>query len=431
MKKVSILFLCFLLLTALAACGAPKEAASPEPAVTPTPEPTATPAPTATPTPEPTATPEPTPEPTAPELTGEAVLWDSFGDHMARLLDNDPDTYISYRAGGTLTVESQEPMGAVYLCWFREPGAYTVTADGESFPAGENGFLYEYIALPAPANQVELTVPVESKLSDVRVFGVGAAPADVQVWAPPCEQADVLVFPTHADDDVIFFGALMVDCVERGLDVQVCYMVNHYDTWYGWLTRPQELLNALWEMGIRHYPVIGPFPDHYVMSLEEARAKFGENNVIAYQVEQIRRFRPLVVVGHDRKGEYGHGGHQINSLALEQAVPLAADDTAFPESAERWGLWDTPKLYLHFADENPIMLDVEIPLEGFGGRTAFEVATEAMECHKSQLQYAHRPQLEHEKYTRYDCRRFGLVRSVVGADTGNDIMEHTEGIRES
>ena len=25
---------------------------------------------------------------------------------------------------------------------------------------------------------------------------------------------------------------------------------------------------------------------------------------------------------------------------------------------------------------------------------------------------------------RYDCRKFGLVRSLVGADTGNDIMEH-------
>ena len=102
----------------------------------------------------------------------------------------------------------------------------------------------------------------------------------------------------------------------------------------------------------------------------------------------------------------------------------AADASYDAESAAQYGVWDTPKLYLHFADENPIFLDVETPLESFGGKTAFEVASEAMLCHESQLQYAHRPTLASEEFPRYDCRRFGLVRSLVGADTGNDIMEH-------
>lgn len=106
-----------------------------------------------------------------------------------------------------------------------------------------------------------------------------------QVWQPPCEQADVLLFPSHADDDVIFFGALAAQCVDRGLAVQVAYLVNHYD----WQPRPQELLDALWTMGIRNYPVIGPFPDYYVLSLEAAQQSFGEENVIAYQVGLLRR----------------------------------------------------------------------------------------------------------------------------------------------
>ena len=80
-----------------------------------------------------------------------------------------------------------------------------------------------------------------SPLCEVRLFTTGAAPADVQVWQPPCEQADVLLFPSHADDDVIFFGALAAQCVDRGLAVQVAYLVNHYD----WQPRPQELLDAL------------------------------------------------------------------------------------------------------------------------------------------------------------------------------------------
>lgn len=73
-----------------------------------------------------------------------------------------------------------------------------------------------------------------SPLCEVRLFTTGAAPVDVQVWQPPCEQADVLLFPSHADDDVIFFGALAAQCVDRGLAVQVAYLVNHYD----WQPRP-------------------------------------------------------------------------------------------------------------------------------------------------------------------------------------------------
>ena len=64
-------------------------------------------------------------------------------------------------------------------------------------------------------------------------------------------------------------------------------------------------------------------------------------------------------------------------------------------------------------------------MEHFGGRTAFEVACDAMQFHKSQLKYKHRPTLDDEDFPRYDCRLFGLVRSSVGEDTGSDIMENT------
>ena len=71
-----------------------------------------------------------------------------------------------------------------------------------------------------------------------------------------------------------------------------------------------------------------------------------------------------------------------------------------------------------------IVLTVDEPLEHFGGRTAYEVAWAAMMYHESQLVYDHRPTLYSEDFPRYDCRRFGLVRTRVGVDTGNDIMEH-------
>lgn len=438
MKRVIAFTLSLLLALSLAGCterpvpvptAAPETTGIPEPADTPEPTATASLAPTPEPTPEPTPT--PTPEPEASEL--DPIFSVATQENPNRLRDGSEDTYLTLGSDAGLTVECAEPMGALYLCWYREPGTYTVTAGETSFTAGENDYLYEYIPLPAPAKRVTLTFTANVRLSEVQTFTPGTAPAGVQVWLPPYEQGevDVLTFPTHADDDVIFFGAEMVCCVDRGLAVQVCYMCNHYDDFYDWHTRPQELLNALWAMGIRHYPVIGPFPDYYVMSLADATAKFGETEVIAWQVEQLRRFQPLVVMGHDREGEYGHGGHRLNALCLEQAVPMAADGTAFPESAARWGVWDTPKLYLHDAEENPVVLEVETPLESFGGRTAFEVAQGAMLCHESQLQYDHRPQLDNPEFPRYDCRQFGLVRTTVGVDTGNDIMEHTEGLRQT
>ena len=257
--------------------------------------------------------------PAAAEITDGVSLTDDIGGYTAILRDGDRTSRIDYRAGNTLHISSETPVGALYLCWYTPCETFTVHTAAGDVSGGAYGFLHEYLALPGAVTEMDIAFGGLSPLCEVRLFTTGAAPEDVQVWQPPCEQADVLLFPSHADDDVVFFGALAAQCTDRGLTVQVAYLVNHYD----WQPRPQELLDALWTMGVRNYPVIGPFPDHYVLSLEAARQSFGEENVIAYQVELLRRFKPLVAVGHDREGEYGHGAHRLNALALEQAVVLS------------------------------------------------------------------------------------------------------------
>lgn len=87
-------------------------------------------------------------------------------------------------------------------------------------------------------------------------------------------------------------------------------------------------------------------------------------------------------------------------------------------------MWDTPKLYLHMAEESPLVLDVDRPLAAFGGKTAFEVAWEAMMYHQSQLQYAHRPQKESQEFPRYDCRRLAWCVPPWGRTPAGDIMEN-------
>ena len=421
MKKVCAFLLTLVLAASLCGCAGTGEPQTNAPTATFTPLPSATPSPS----PAPTATPGPTPEPLAAELTDRLKLSDNIGGYTANLLDGDAETYIGYKRGNYINITCDEEMHYLYICWYRVPAPYVIHINGGGgISAGEDGFVFEFIELDEPATEVRLQFGSRQHISDIRAFGAGTIPDDIQRWSPPLQQADVLVFPTHADDETVFFGALIASCVDRGLDVQVCYMVEHFtDFGYAWHTREQEMLCALWELGVRNYPIIGPFQDHYVTSWDDAEKVFKLTDVISYQVEQIRRFKPLVVVGHDRQGEYGHGAHMICGHALASAVKLSSNEKNYPRSAKRWGVWNPPKCYLHMA-ENPIMIDVETPLEHYGGRTAFEVASDAMQCHKSQLQYDHKPMLADKKYPRYDCRVWGLIRTLVGEDTGNDIMEN-------
>lgn len=206
---------------------------------------------------------------------------------------------------------------------------------------------------------------------------------------------------------------------ELGLKVQVAYLTNHKFTEKH---RVHEILDGLWTVGVRAYPVFSDFPDVYAGSLEEAERIYEKEAVAAWQVETIRRFRPSVIVGHDFDGEYGHGAHMLNARMLAKAVPAAADAAQYPESAAEYGVWDTPKLYIHLYEENTLYLDWEnLKLSAFGGRTALEMAREGYRCHLSQQHWSFA--VRTDGYG--DCRCFGLYRSTVGADVQkNDLFEN-------
>jgi len=198
-------------------------------------------------------------------------------------------------------------------------------------------------------------------------------------------------------------------------------MVEHR----GYPERDHERLNGLWEMGVRHYPILGTAPDTSETQFHTAMSFYSSSNIEQWQVEQIRRFKPMVVVGHDLKGEYGNGGHKVNAHFLVQAVESAADTEQFPESAQQYGIWDTPKLYLHLYEENEIVLDVNTSLTNDPeGRTPFEIAVAAYRFHKSQHYTSYKVRQDGSRM--YDCRFFGLYRTLVGYDTVPDIMEHID-----
>lgn len=307
----------------------------------------------------------------------------------------------SFSAGGRITVHCEETIASLYLIWDAPAPTKTILLSGGKLQSSENGFIHDFIPLDSPSDNIVLAFDSPAVLCDIYAFSEGEAPDWIQQWEKSDSPCDILFLPTHADDEMLYFGGAMALAAERESEIQVAYMVNHNGEYY----RPHELLNGLWELGVRRYPVIPDFPDIYSWSHEHAKTIYDEKEILAYQTALIDKFKPQVIIGHDLKGEYGHGAHILNAYCLLDAVEAAN--------------WQTKKLYLHLYGENQIILDGDEPLERFGGATVFETACRGFGCHKSQQQF-----FTVEQSGAYDMRKFGLYRSTVGADSGNDIFEN-------
>lgn len=320
-----------------------------------------------------------------------------------------------------ITVSSDKKFTAVYIMWNGIPERYTVTAKDEVIET-QDGFLHKLIEFDEPVSEFELECGGGGEISEIYLFDSQNYPDFVQKWEPPCKQADLLVLSTHADDEYLMFGGTIPYYVnERKLQVQVAYLTTHFEE----QPRPHELLDGLWTAGVRNYPVlgvIGDIPMCPIYSLEEAAALYDFNYVLEWFVEQIRIFKPSVIVTHDINGEYGHGAHMLSAKTVQDAVKISADPDSFPESAEKYGVWDVPKTYLHFWNENKIVMDWEQPLESCGGLTAKEMAELAYSKHLSQQKWGYIVGY----WRQYDIRQFGLYRTLVGVDEKADFMDHIE-----
>ena len=217
--------------------------------------------------------------------------------------------------------------------------------------------------------------------------------------------------------------------------MQVAYLTDHRNLTKG---RTHEMLNGLWSTGVTAYPVFGKFADFRIDDLqgtynEYARRGTTKQALQAYVVEQIRRFKPQVTVAHDFKGEYGHGMHMVYTNLLVNSLEITNDATKFPESAEKYGVWDVPKTYIHLYKENPVVIDYDQPLNSFNGITAFQATQKfGYPCHESQ-QYTWFTNWLNGKGSitkatqikTYNPCEFGLYRTTVGDDVlKNDFMEN-------
>lgn len=353
-----------------------------------------------------------------PKTTLEPIFEDLTENQFQVLTDED---YLTTFKADSLKITAKEKFKALYIVWNVIPEAYTVTANGKS-EKYQGDFLHKLIKLDDYTNSIEISCGREEEICDIYLFRDYNFPDFVQQWESPCKQADIMVLSAHADDEYLMFGGTVpYYAKERGLQVQVVYLTAHPNE----QPRPHELLDGLWTAGVKNYPVIGiidDIPSTPIWSISEAASLYNLEAVKEWFTEQLRRFKPSVLITHDIKGEYGHGAHKLAAKTATEAIELAGSSENYPDSAQKYGVWEVPKTYLHFWQENAIEMDWEIPLESFGGITAREAAELCYGCHKSQHKYNYTVGYKE----KWDCRQFGLYRSLVGNDAKADFMDNIE-----
>ncbi|MBR6185703.1 MAG: PIG-L family deacetylase [Clostridia bacterium] len=331
-----------------------------------------------------------------------------------------------------VTAPEDSPAGGIYLRWGLAPVDLVIEEAGEEknewieVMKVPKGYYNQYIAFPAPLAHFRFR-PQEKQipfgLAKMQVLSPGEAPSSIQVWQPFEGKADLMVLVAHPDDEYLYMGGVIpYYCSERGKKVIVVYIakMNAF--------RLVEALDGLWHCGVRNYPQMPnqKFKDEWSTSRKKVLNLWGQENLLQYVTEMIRKYQPDVIVTHDEKGEYGHGAHRACSWAVEECVEKAADPSVYPDSAKEYGVWQVKKCYIHLlqGELGQIDFDWRTPLDAFGGKNAFEISTEAFNLHRSQAASG--------KYVvrdsgKYDNSLFGLFYSAVGPDTGlNDMFENLE-----
>lgn len=325
----------------------------------------------------------------------------------------------------TLTLDASRKTDGIYISWYSNDTIFEIRSydkDENVLDQIKNGDLYDGFSCFYPLNTATRKVVIDiPTLSDGRKdYGIGyltlSDPNDkeseIMKWTSPEEKCDLLMIPTHQDDEYIFLGAVLPTYISEGYKVAVAYSCVCTRGRY------EEGLRGLWHCGLRTYPdYLGFIDQGRKLTFDEAADVWGGiDNVTLSLVREIRRRQPTVVVTHDENGENYHNSHCVTSAAAKKAVKLAADADYDPESLAKYGPWTVSKLYLHLYKENQISLDYTKPLPAYGGKTAYDVAVESYEFHSSQHNSYKLTWSAIQKNGKYDNTLFGLAYSSVGID---------------
>lgn len=263
-----------------------------------------------------------------------------------------------------------------------------------------------------------LSIPVTVRPQVRPIYDYGASGLG-QVLLRLQTTASVMYTGAHPDDEDSAFLAYAA----RGLHARTAYLsLTRGDGGQNLLgseqsealgvIRTEELLQARRLDGAEQY-FTRAFDFGFTKTLDEAKARWPEQEVLADAVRAIRLFRPMVVVaGFTGTAADGHGQHQFAGYITPKAIAAAADPAQFPEQL-RQGIrpWRVRKFYVRASPRNPenmptIQLDTGT-YDPLLGRSYAEIASEGRSLHRTQEQGG----LEQRGV------RYSYVRLVNGVDT--------------
>ena len=149
-----------------------------------------------------------------------------------KITDNNENTFITINPSEKITITSNENIHGIYILYERQSSLGTITNQEKNASIGTNNFLHEYVNVEEQIGaSSEITIEYQNsvKIAEIYVLSEGELPDFVEQWNPPCEEADLLLFSTHSDDEQLFFLGLLPTYVAQGKKVQVVYFTNHYD----------------------------------------------------------------------------------------------------------------------------------------------------------------------------------------------------------
>ena len=321
--------------------------------------------------------------PAARELTGECRFQSNGNSRdYSVLTDGEVGTYLPLRENGkkkqgTLLITCGEPVCGLEIKAFDKYGRdhdYDLQVrSGDEWVTVDRGgtYLTHWHSLPEPAKEIRIlsTGRERLRLAEIRAFGPGEPPEDAERW-DTLDKCDILLLSAHPDDEILWFAGLMPTYGgDRGYRIQVAVMAPTGGQ------RKLELLGAVWHCGVTHYPEFLGFIDKNGQNPEKQYQLWkGKRRVVGRVVDVIRKHRPEMMITHGLGGEYGHGAHKTCADAAIQAVKSAGKSGEYPASAEKYGVWEVKKLYLHEYEANSVRCDWDEKLAAFGGKTGFEVA---------------------------------------------------------
>lgn len=341
-------------------------------------------------------------------------------------------TVNTYWTGGKMTIvlPDNKTADGILIKWHLASNNYTLKSfdkDGkqlDSYNGKSYNMLHKYYELDENAAKVIIDLKAQKNnngICTLRVYEKGRVGASVERWeAPTPDDCDLMVVSAHRDDELLFFGGTIpyYQSVE-GKKVITVYMSGRDRV------RIREALAGQWSMGTRTYPIFLNFAGGYHDGISGTLSSWGGEDIVLKElVERIRKFKPKVIVTHDSNGEYGHPTHKTTSYLIQKAIKLAADDSKYKESYEKYGSWQVNKLYLHMEKKNKITLDWNKKSASLDGKTPYQLACIAFDKHISQ----HGNWSMSSKTVRsYPNNEYGLVYTNVGKDKyKNDFFENID-----